>query len=258
MSLVSSSSCEHGRLEHRLPQVSERSAYRAIDAYKNVDAGTFAPWADIPKGARRSRQGRAGRAGAGRQARGCRGAAQGNVAALILAENVERRSLSVGQRAMLVPEGKAGRLKEGEKSPTELGISGEMIRRARHVLRFEEALARSVLNGAVSLNEAYETAGETGDEQAKKEAAETGKVPVSPPTWPYCPASPRVSCPSWPSTRDANGLRALRSRRWLQYRAALPSDLRRSHCGSSASASSLPTSVSVSISSMAARDFRSR
>jgi hypothetical protein len=50
---------------------------------------------------------------------------------------------------MLVPEAKTGRPKKGEKSPTELGISGETVRMARFVRRYEPALAQSVLNGAV-------------------------------------------------------------------------------------------------------------
>ncbi|MDW9618321.1 hypothetical protein [Sinorhizobium meliloti] len=94
-------------------------------------------------------------------------------AALILAENVERRNLSAGQRAMaramLEPEGKAGRPKTGEKSPTELGFSGEIVRMARYVLRHDEALAQSVMSGAVTLSAAYYTAKAGAD--AKERAA---------------------------------------------------------------------------------------
>ncbi|MER8602345.1 hypothetical protein NKH48_00885 [Mesorhizobium sp. M1233] len=90
-----------------------------------------------------------------------------DIAALILAENVERRNLTAGQRAMAramltrdVKPGERTDLSVAEKST----VSPAYVSAARYVLRHDEALARSVLNGAVTLNAAYETAKDSADE----------------------------------------------------------------------------------------------
>ncbi|WET75504.1 hypothetical protein [Rhizobium croatiense] len=83
-----------------------------------------------------------------------------DVAALILAENVERRNLSAGQRAMaramLKPKGEKGG--RGKTVADSQELSAGQVSRARFVFHHDEALARSVLSGAETLSAAYETA----------------------------------------------------------------------------------------------------
>lgn len=97
-------------------------------------------------------------------------------AALILAENVERRNLSAGQRAMaramLSPEGEAGKRTDLKPLPDSGKVTkseANAISMARYVLRHDEALAQSVMSGAVTLSAAYYTAKAGAD--AKERAA---------------------------------------------------------------------------------------
>lgn len=85
----------------------------------------------------------------------------GDVEALVVSANVNRRHLSAGQRAMAVamlyPDpGKGGR---GKKSSTgnllvSGGFSRQRLDQARSVLRYSEPLAREVLAGSKSLDAA--------------------------------------------------------------------------------------------------------
>jgi ParB-like chromosome segregation protein Spo0J len=103
-----------------------------------------------------------------------------DIAALILAENVERRNLSAGQRAMaramLTRDVKQGsRTDLAEEDLGQLAdVAERSVRRARFVLRQDEALAQSVMNGVESLNAAYETA--KASATAKDRAAEAEKA----------------------------------------------------------------------------------
>jgi hypothetical protein len=76
--------------------------------------------------------------------------------AYIVSANINRRHLTVGQRAMLIailhPEGGRG------KTPIQLEFSGERLRQARFVLRYAPDLLDPVRSGALSLNNAYEEA----------------------------------------------------------------------------------------------------
>jgi len=85
-----------------------------------------------------------------------------DIAALILAENVERRNLSAGQRAvaraMLKPIGEQG--KRTDLDPTSFGekeVSAASLSKARYLLRHDEEMAHSVMSGAASLSAAYQT-----------------------------------------------------------------------------------------------------
>lgn len=98
-----------------------------------------------------------------------------DIGALILAENVERRNLSPGQRAMaraiLTKEVKKGERTDQTFANLQRLDSSEasQVSRARFVARLDEALAQSVLNGAMPLSAAYETAKAGAD--AKDKAA---------------------------------------------------------------------------------------
>lgn len=76
--------------------------------------------------------------------------------AYIFSANINRRHLTVGQRAMLTavlwPEGRHG------KTPTQLGFSVERLRQARFILRHAADLLDPVRNGTMQLNAAYEEA----------------------------------------------------------------------------------------------------
>lgn len=78
--------------------------------------------------------------------------------ALILSENIMRRHMTKGQRAMAVammyPEAEMGR--GNSNVPKSLGLSTEYIRQARTVLKNSKTLAEQVLAGAPSLSVAYE------------------------------------------------------------------------------------------------------
>jgi ParB/RepB/Spo0J family partition protein len=80
--------------------------------------------------------------------------------ALILSENLHRRHLSKGQRAMAVamlrPEAKIGRGSDEQKVATKLGLSRERLRQARAVLAWAEHAGQAVLTGEVALNDAYQ------------------------------------------------------------------------------------------------------
>lgn len=78
----------------------------------------------------------------------------------IISTNIMRRHLTAGQRAMayamLYPEGKIGRPKNGEKLHTECEVSINYLSRARYVLKHTD-LSSKVMAG-LSLNAAYEQA----------------------------------------------------------------------------------------------------
>jgi hypothetical protein len=78
--------------------------------------------------------------------------------ALILSENIMRRHMTKGQRAMAVammyPEGQQGK----RNLPKNLGCSTEYIRNARTVIQYAPEYTSPVLAGAKSLSEAYEEA----------------------------------------------------------------------------------------------------
>ncbi|MCX2972991.1 hypothetical protein EYC87_05255 [Halieaceae bacterium IMCC8485] len=78
--------------------------------------------------------------------------------ALILSENIMRRHMTKGQRAMAVammyPEGQQGK----KDNIAKLLGSGEYLRQARTVLKYAPEYTDAVLAGAKSLSEAYEEA----------------------------------------------------------------------------------------------------
>lgn len=74
---------------------------------------------------------------------------EAEIAALILAENVERRNLSAGQRAMaramLKPEPEKGKRTDLSGNPDKLSRQEtNSLSQARFIFRHDEALARSV------------------------------------------------------------------------------------------------------------------
>lgn len=88
--------------------------------------------------------------------------------------------LSAGQmamaRAMLSPSRKPGRPKKGEKRPANLpDASVRCTRKARAVLYYDEALARSVMSGAVTLNAAYQLIRGRPSNQTAKSYAEAAQ-----------------------------------------------------------------------------------
>lgn len=93
---------------------------------------------------------------------------EAQIAALILSENVERRNLSVGQRAMaraMLTKPQPGKRTDLSGNPERLtGQEQNAVSQARFVLNSEPELADSVLNGAVTLNAAYEQAKARADE----------------------------------------------------------------------------------------------
>lgn len=97
-----------------------------------------------------------------------------DVSALILAENVERRNLSAGQRAMAramltkPQQGKRTDLAEG-LAPNLADVPGSSLRMARYLLRHDKALAQSVMSGASSLNAAYQATRERIDKSTSDE-----------------------------------------------------------------------------------------
>jgi hypothetical protein len=83
--------------------------------------------------------------------------------------------MSAGQRAMaralLKPEGeKGGRGKKLSSNGERLSASDQnSISRARFILRHDEHLARSVMNGSISLNEAYKSVNDRVDAENTEE-----------------------------------------------------------------------------------------
>ena len=79
----------------------------------------------------------------------------------ILSCNISRRHMSKGQRAMatamVYPEAKMGRGSTDAKVANNLGLSSELVRQARTVLRCAPQLADDVLARKLSLPDAYET-----------------------------------------------------------------------------------------------------
>jgi ParB-like chromosome segregation protein Spo0J len=79
--------------------------------------------------------------------------------ALIPSENLHRRHMSKGQRAMAVallrPEPKMGRGSDEAKVATQSGVSADYLRRARALLAWSEDAAKTVLAGHIPLSEAY-------------------------------------------------------------------------------------------------------
>ncbi|TAX50976.1 hypothetical protein ELH99_12890 [Rhizobium leguminosarum] len=59
---------------------------------------------------------------------------------------------------MLTKDVKQGSRTDLSNIPQLSDVGADSVRRARFVLRHNEALAQSVMNGAESLNDAYETA----------------------------------------------------------------------------------------------------
>jgi ParB-like chromosome segregation protein Spo0J len=84
-----------------------------------------------------------------------------------LAVNVQRRSLTKGQRAMLIV--KSGLFPEETANDLDAKISKTMISKARIVNRFAPALVDAVISGADQLNRVYEFAQQ---EKAKSEGSE--------------------------------------------------------------------------------------
>lgn len=92
----------------------------------------------------------------------------------ILSVNVNRRHMTAGQRAMaramLKPEGERGKRSDLSQIDDKLS-RGEVnqVSRARFILRHDEQLAQSVINGSISLNEAYNATKERVEEQERDE-----------------------------------------------------------------------------------------
>lgn len=84
--------------------------------------------------------------------------------AYILTTNINRRHMTKGQQAMATaiirPEAKMGRGSTAEKVARNLGVSGELVRQARVVLKHTPDHAKLVLTGAMSLDAAYKLAQE--------------------------------------------------------------------------------------------------
>lgn len=93
----------------------------------------------------------------------------------VLSANVHRRHLNAGQKAMAVamirPEpAKGGR---GQKSPLNGEFSHQYLSRARAVLRHSPELARKVIEGKLSLNDAFaDVETRSREDKAKAEAIE--------------------------------------------------------------------------------------
>lgn len=101
--------------------------------------------------------------------------------AFVLSVNVNRRHMTAGQRAaaraLLQPEGEQGKRSDlGTSFPRkEVDVSAPMLSKARLVLRHDRPLLLSVINGAVSLDEAYNRAKHLQSEQEAKEAAQAAE-----------------------------------------------------------------------------------
>lgn len=90
----------------------------------------------------------------------------------IIAQNINRRHMTKGQRAMAValiyPEpDKRGRGNKGKSSDSD-GFSQTRLREARAVLRFSPELAQQVLNGVKSLDEARKDVELYGGDEAAR------------------------------------------------------------------------------------------
>lgn len=93
----------------------------------------------------------------------------------ILSVNVNRRHMTAGQRAMaraiLKPVGEhGGRGNKRAGFPESLSRQeSNSLSQSRFILRHDEQLAQSVINGSISLNEAYKTTKERVDAQESEE-----------------------------------------------------------------------------------------
>ena len=74
-----------------------------------------------------------------------------------MSANIHRRHMTKGQLAMAVAMIFPGGSGKGA-NPKNLGLSGELIRQARTVLRHSPDLADNILAGSAKLDEAYKTA----------------------------------------------------------------------------------------------------
>ena len=97
-----------------------------------------------------------------------------DASAFVLSVNVNRRHMTAGQRAaaraLLQPDGeKGGRGKTLTNSGEFSRAEANAISQARLVLRFDKPLLYSVLNGAITLNAAYDQAKQIQSKQADEE-----------------------------------------------------------------------------------------
>jgi hypothetical protein len=114
----------------------------------------------------------------------------------VLGANVHRRHLSKSSRAMAIamlsPVGKPGRAAT-DKTPSNLGISTELVRQARRVLEQRPAIAQQILAGNQPLEPVYRSLAGLGGPSAARArvGSSTSEPPARKPAPP--PATSRAS-----------------------------------------------------------------